>query len=208
MKPDAARIAGMLLAQAGTTKRVMVAISGPPGAGKSTLADSLHRALTDRGETAAVLPMDGFHLDNAILVERGLLSRKGAPNTFDVRGLKDILTAVRTADVEVLVPVFDRSRELAIASARAISPTDRFILVEGNYLLLDQMPWSELAPLFDFSIFIAPSMKTLELRLCERWQSYGLPPEAIVQKLDGNDLPNGRLVLESSRSADILVLEE
>jgi pantothenate kinase len=197
-----------VLARAGTSKRFMVAIAGPPGAGKSTLAERLHELLTGRGETAAVLPMDGFHIDNAVLVERGWIARKGAPHTFDVRGLKDVITAVRSADVEVLVPVFDRSRELAIASARAISPSDRFILVEGNYLLLDEKPWSDLSSLFDLAIFIAPSSETLEHRLRQRWKYYGLSDEAIDEKLNGNDLPNARLVLGASRQADILVIEE
>lgn len=208
MTPDASQLAEMVLAQAGTIRRFMVAIAGPPGAGKSTLAETLQQALKDRGETAAVLPMDGFHMDNAILEERGWLPRKGAPHTFDVRGLKDIVSAVRAADVEVLVPVFDRSRELAIASARAVSPSDRFILVEGNYLLLAEKPWSDLAGLFDFTIFIAPSIETLERRLRDRWRHYGLSAEATDEKLNGNDLPNGLMVLSASRRADVIVVEE
>lgn len=128
-------IAGAVLDRAGHSKRFLVAIAGPPGAGKSTMADNLAEALKAKGESAEVLPMDGFHMDNAILIERGLLARKGIPETFDVRGFLDIIRAVRLADQEVLVPVFDRSRELAIASARPVSPDHRFIIVEGNYLL-------------------------------------------------------------------------
>lgn len=207
MLPDAGEIAQLLIMRAGAEGRVMVAIAGPPGAGKSTLAESLQDALLARGETAAILPMDGFHMDNAILEARGLLARKGAPQTFDVRGLHDILAAVRKADEEVLVPVFDRDRELAIASARAICPADRFILAEGNYLLLDRQPWAGLAQYFDITIFIAPSMATLEKRLTDRWVHYRLSPAQIATKLQDNDLPNGRLVLSASRPADITVLE-
>ncbi|MBB4954989.1 pantothenate kinase [Agrobacterium vitis] len=185
--------------------RFMVGISGPPGAGKSTLSDALRDALIARGETAEILPMDGFHMDNGILEERGLLKRKGAPETFDVRGFLDIVTAVKAGDEEVLVPVFDRSRELAIASARAISPETRFILVEGNYLLLDQAPWNRLAPCFDLTLFVGPPLNVLEQRLRDRWVHFGLDDAAIAWKLNGNDLPNGRLVIEKSRSADISV---
>ena len=183
--------------------RFIVAIAGPPGAGKSTLADALCDALLARGETAAVLPMDGFHMDNGILGERGLLPRKGAPETFDVRGFLDIVSAVRKGGQEVLVPVFDRSREIAIASARAIAPETRFILAEGNYLLLDEAPWTTLSKSFDLTIFVGPSVDVLEERLRKRWQGYGLDEAAIHAKLFENDLPNGKRVIENARPADI-----
>ena len=196
-------IADLVLDRAAGAARFIVAIAGPPGAGKSTLADALHAELAARGETSAILPMDGFHMDNGILEERGLLKRKGAPETFDVRGFLDIVTAVRRGDEEVLVPVFDRSREIAIASARAVAPETRFILAEGNYLLLDEAPWKRLAPLFDLTIFVGPAYAVLEERLRERWIHYGLDEEAIRWKLYGNDLPNGERICNGSRPADV-----
>lgn len=194
-----------IVARASGNPRFIVAIAGPPGAGKSTLADALRDELTRRGEKAEVLPMDGFHMDNGILQHRGLLARKGAPETFDVRGFSDIVAAVRKADQEVLVPVFDRSREIAIASARAIAPDTRFILAEGNYLLLNEEPWSRLKSSFDFSIFVGPSVEVLEQRLRDRWVGYGLDEAGIHAKLYENDLPNGKRVVENSVSADISI---
>ncbi len=196
-------IAGDLVRRADGAKRFLVAIAGPPGAGKSTMADSLAEALRARGESAEVLPMDGFHMDNAILIERGLLARKGIPETFDVRGFIDIVRAVRPADQEVLVPVFDRSRELAIASARVVSPDHRFIIVEGNYLLFSRGKWAELEGMFDYSIMLAPPIEVLEERLWDRWRGYRLSEEAVRAKVYENDLPNGRLILENRRPADI-----
>ncbi len=196
-------IAGDLVRRADGAKRFLVAIAGPPGAGKSTMADSLAAALRARGESAEVLPMDGFHMDNAILIERGLLARKGIPETFDVRGFIDIVRAVRPADQEVLVPVFDRSRELAIASARVVSPDHRFIIVEGNYLLFSRGKWAELEGMFDYSIMLAPPIEVLEERLWDRWRGYRLSEEAARAKVYENDLPNGRLILENRRPADI-----
>lgn len=184
--------------------RLLVGVAGPPGAGKSTLADRLHEILSDRGHRSAVLPMDGFHLDNAILEQRGDLPRKGAPHTFDVRGLGDLLRAVK-AGGEVFAPVFDRDRELAIAAARCISPEDRIVIAEGNYLLLQQGRWASLADLFDLTVMVAPSIAELERRLVARWTHYGLTPAQIHMKIHGNDLPNGRLVLERSRAADFSI---
>lgn len=196
-------IVGEVLNRAGNARRFLIAIAGPPGAGKSTMADNVASALKGKGESASVLPMDGFHMDNAILIERGLLARKGIPETFDVRGFLDIVRAVRPADQEVLVPVFDRSRELAIASARPIDPQDRFIIIEGNYLLFTQGKWAELDGIFDYTIMLAPPMEVLEERLWDRWRGYKLTEEEASAKVYGNDLPNGRLILENRRPADI-----
>jgi pantothenate kinase len=198
-------VAGEIVARAGDAKRFLVAIAGPPGAGKSTLAENVAKALRAKGESAEVLPMDGFHMDNAVLIEKGLLKRKGVPESFDVRAFLDIVKAVRGADQEVLVPVFDRSRELAIASARIVSADDRFIVVEGNYLLFSQGKWAELEGLFDYSIMLAPPMEVLEERLWARWRGYKLDEEAAHAKVYGNDLPNGRLILENRRPADVTI---
>ena len=198
-------VAGDIIARAGDAKRILVAIAGPPGAGKSTLADNVVKALKAKGESAEVLPMDGFHMDNAVLIEKGLLKRKGVPESFDVRAFLDIVRAVRAADQEVLVPVFDRSRELAIASARVVSPDHRFIVIEGNYLLLSLGKWAELEGMFDYSIMLAPPTEVLEQRLWERWKGYDLDDEAARAKVHGNDLPNGRLILENRRPADVTI---
>lgn len=196
-------IADALIDRAGDARRFLIAVAGPPGAGKSTFAENLVQAMRGRGELAEVLPMDGFHMDDAVLREKGLLSRKGAPETFDIRGLTDILTAVRQAEEEVLVPVFDRSRELAVAAARIISPEHRFIVVEGNYLLLKEGRWAGLAGLFDYSIMLTPPLDVLEQRLVDRWRHFGLSEDAVETKVAGNDLPNGHLILAGSRTADL-----
>ncbi|KRD73203.1 MULTISPECIES: nucleoside triphosphate hydrolase [Sinorhizobium/Ensifer group] len=200
-------IANEILKRAAGAARFVVAIAGPPGAGKSTLSDALAEALVARGEKAAVLPMDGFHMDNAVLEEKGLLPRKGAPETFDVRAFLSTVQAVRANDGEVLVPVFDRSRELAIASARIVAPETRMVLVEGNYLLLDEAPWNKLAGAFDFSIFINPGIEELERRLLKRWYDHGYEEEAAKRKAHGNDIPNAHRVVEHQRRADLVLAD-
>jgi pantothenate kinase len=205
MTPTIENLARTLIDHAGEKRRFVVAIAGPPGAGKSTIADALSAELKTLGESAEVLPMDGFHMDNAILREKGLLARKGAPETFDVRGFLDIIRAVKTAEGEVLVPVFDRSRELAIAAARIIDVSTRFVLVEGNYLMLDRTPWASLEGQFDYAILISPPVATLEERLMDRWRGYGLSEEESRAKTQGNDLKNGALVRDHCRGADIIL---
>ncbi|OAP41192.1 nucleoside triphosphate hydrolase [Sinorhizobium glycinis] len=194
-----------ILKRAAGAGRFIVAIAGPPGAGKSTLSEALAEAIAEAGQSVAVLPMDGFHMDNAVLIEKGLLPRKGAPETFDVRAFLSTLAAVRANDGEVLVPVFDRTRELAIASARAIAPGTRIVLVEGNYLLLDEAPWRGLDAVFDYSIFIDPGIDVLEQRLLQRWYDHGYDEETARKKAFGNDIPNARRVVGNCRASDRVI---
>ena len=194
-----------ILKRAAGAGRFIVAIAGPPGAGKSTLAEGLAEAIAKAGQSVAVLPMDGFHMDNVVLADKGLLPRKGAPETFDVRAFLSTLAAVRANDGEVLVPVFDRTRELAIASARAIAPETRIVLVEGNYLLLDELPWSRLDGAFDYSIFIDPGIDVLEQRLLQRWHDHGYDEETARKKAFGNDIPNARRVVGNCRASDRVI---
>lgn len=200
-------IASEILKRAASAARFVVAIAGPPGAGKSTLSDALAETLVAGGEKAAVLPMDGFHMDNAVLEQKGLLPRKGSPETFDVRAFLSTVAAVRAHDGEVLVPVFDRSREIAIASARIVAPETRIVLVEGNYLLLDEAPWNRLDDTFDFSIFINPGIEELERRLVQRWHDHGYDAEAAKRKAFGNDIPNAHRVVEHQRAADLVLAD-
>ncbi|MCP4562606.1 MAG: nucleoside triphosphate hydrolase [Bosea sp.] len=195
-------IAARIVERARGLNRIIIALAGPPGAGKSTLSARLLAALP-AGE-AALVPMDGFHFDNAVLDALGLRNRKGAPATFDCAGLAAALGRVRSNEGDVAVPVFDREADLASAGAAVIPAEARLILVEGNYLLLDRAPWSELAPLFDLTIFIDVPMTELERRLLARWTDLGRSEEAARAWVEGNDLPNARLVIEGSRQADIL----
>ena len=137
-----ATVAAAIFKHAGKSRRFIVAIAGPPGSGKSTVAEELVSLLPEG--SAAIVPMDGFHYDDAVLTAKGLRQRKGAPETFDFDGYEALLKRLRSADSDVAIPVFDRSIELSRAAA-AIVPRDvKFVLTEGNYLLLDEEPWSRL----------------------------------------------------------------
>jgi pantothenate kinase len=200
---EIASIAAAIFKRAGKAQRFIVAIAGPPGSGKSTLAERLHEILPE--DKAAVVPMDGFHFDDVVLNKRGLRPRKGAPETFDYAGFAALLKRIRAGEPEVAVPVFDRSMELSRAGADIVGSDVKFVLVEGNYLLLDEEPWSALSGLFDFSIFVDVPRGELERRLMERWRGHGKSDEDARAWIASNDLPNIERVLARRRSADLVI---
>jgi pantothenate kinase len=153
------------------------------------------------GTGARVVPMDGFHYDDAILIARGQRGRKGAPETFDAAGFGHLVKRLRT-EAEVAIPVFDRSMELSRGSAEIIGPDDRILVIEGNYLLLDAEPWRSIARQFDLTVRLAVSESELVRRLTARWLHYGKTAEAAADWIASNDLPNIRAVLQGSRAAD------
>ncbi|MEN8832054.1 MAG: nucleoside triphosphate hydrolase [Pacificibacter sp.] len=187
--------------------RHLVAIAGAPGSGKSTLADQLADALRAAGQSVSVVPMDGFHLDNAILQARGMLHRKGAPETFDAAGFARMIDAL-TQRQDVVIPTFDRARDIAIAGARIVPADADVIVVEGNYLLFDDPAWSPLADLWSLSVRLDVPFDVLRARLVQRWLDNGYDAEAAVQKAEGNDLANARRILDHALNADVVLTSE
>ena len=199
-----------IVRERGAKARSITAIAGAPGSGKSTLADQLvERLNAEEPGSAAVLPMDGYHFDDRVLVPRGWRPRKGAPHTFDVAGFAHMLARLKkNAEAEIAVPVFDRDLEIARAAARMIPSSVRHLIVEGNYLLLAAAPWSSLHGLFDTTVMIAVPETVLRARLLARWEGYKLTPDEIAWKLDGNDLPNGRQVMTESIEPEFVLKGE
>ncbi len=181
--------------------RFIAALAGPPAAGKSTLAADLAAQI---GVGAKVVPMDGFHFDDAVLLARGARGRKGAPDTFDAQGFFHLLRRLKS-EPEVAIPLFDRSLEISRAGADIVGPQDKILIVEGNYLLLNEAPWPDALPLYDLTIWIDVSETELQARLMARWAQFGKTESQARDWIAGNDLPNIRRVIAGSGSAHILL---
>ena len=203
------RVSAAIAARMDGASRLVIGIARPPASGKSTLAEAvvahLNRAEESPSTKAALLPMDGYHHDNRLLEARGLLARKGAPETFDAGGFCEAVSSLRSAGEEMFFPSFDRNRDMTVANSLAVAPDVKIIVVEGNYLLLRQAPWSALKAHFTVTVFLSPPLGVLEARLQRRWIEFGLDPEAARQRATRNDLVNARLVMEQSAPADILL---
>ncbi len=202
---DVNEVASLLCEKSGKALRFMVGIAGPPGAGKSTVSAALRDVLIAKGETAIVVPMDGFHFDDTVLNKRGHRPRKGAPFTFDVYGFEVLLKRIKAREPDIAIPVFDRTMELSRAAADIVTDEAKFILVEGNYLLLQTEPWDRLKPLFDFTLFINVAEAELERRLMSRIVAHGHDEAYAKNWIASNDMLNIREVRAKSVVADLVI---
>ncbi len=204
---ERAALVAEIIARAAEHSRLIVAIAGAPAAGKSTLAAALCDEINaiSADHPAIVVPMDGFHYDNAILDMRGDRPRKGAPHTFDAEGFKVLLLRLKTDSGAIAIPVFDRAMDLARAGAALVTEQHRIVLVEGNYLLLDQPAWRDLRRYFDVTVALQVPFDLLEQRLIQRWLDHGAEYEAARARALANDIPNAQTVVEQSFPAEFIL---
>ena len=183
--------------------RTLLGITGAPGAGKSTVAGAIVQALEGR---ALLVPMDGFHLADAVLDELGRRDRKGAPDTFDAAGFVHLLRRVRDRDDEVVyAPVFVREQEQAVAGALAVPRGVPLVVVEGNYLLLDEGPFAEVRALLTETWYLDLDPDTRVQRLVARHMQHGRSATAAQHWVADTDEPNARLIEGTRSRADLAV---
>ena len=172
----------------------LIAVAGPPGSGKSTLATTL----CDRiGDMCCVIPMDGFHLDNVTLTARGMLSSKGAPETFDLAGFGALIDELENGTA-TRFPTFDRDMDSVVEDGGVLPDSASILLFEGNYLLFDEPGWSDLADRWDASVWLEVSPEVLEDRLTRRWLDQGMTRQQALARARGNDLVNVRRVTQKA----------
>jgi pantothenate kinase len=184
-------------------ERTILGITGPPGGGKSTLAQAIADELAGQ---AVLVGMDGFHLAQAELVRLGRRDRMGAVDTFDAAGYVALLRRLRAnAEEVVYAPEFRREIEEPINAAIAVPRDIRLVITEGNYLLVDEGPWAAVRDLLDEAWYVMQDEeRRLEL-LIARHIEFGKAPDFAREWVMRSDQRNAALIATTQPRADALV---
>ncbi len=175
--------------------RVLLGITGEPGAGKSTLGATLSSAL---GTEAAVVPMDGFHLAQSRLEELGRVDRKGAPDTFDAWGFVSMVRRLADATEPITyAPAYRRELHNGVTGAIPVECSTSLVIIEGNYLLLEEEPWCRVHGLMDEDLRMR--------RLAARHERFGKSHDAAIAWAAGPDERNAVLIRATCDRADAIV---
>ena len=188
-------------------RRAVLGIVGAPGAGKTTLAEELVKAIGT--PWAAHVPMDGFHLADVELDRLGLRDRKGAPDTFDALGYAGLLRRLREDEDDVVyAPGFERTLEQPIAGAIPVFRDTRLIVSEGNYLLVGEGGWAKVRPLMSEVWYVDLDAEERLRRLVERHIRFGKDETAAAAWATGTDERNARVIMATRDRADLIVPAE
>jgi pantothenate kinase len=191
------------------SRRVVVGIAGPPGAGKTTVAVDVLAGAAGRPELAgrvAHVPMDGFHLTNAELDRLGRRDRKGAPDTFDAEAYAGVLAAVRDPRRPVVTaPSFDHAVGEPVPDAITVPADADVVVTEGNYLLLGKGGWRAVPPLLDEVWFCALDDTVRQERLVARHIEAGREQEDARAWVARSDEANALLVTPTAAHADLVL---
>ncbi|KAF7193570.1 ATP-dependent kinase-like protein notR' [Pseudocercospora fuligena] len=196
------------------SKRYLVAVSGIPGSGKTTLAAKVADLLNRRwrNETAArpgndaiatFLPMDGYHLTRAQLSAMpdpaNAHARRGAAFTFDAPAFLKLVKMLREPICPetgtLYAPSFDHAVKDPVENDRPIRKQSRIVVMEGNYLSLGSgaSEWKEAAEMMDESWFVDVDREVARKRLIARHVTSGIAKDEsdAAKRADENDLVNG-----------------
>jgi pantothenate kinase len=185
-------------------RRTLLGITGSPGSGKSTFAAWLQQQFGP--ELAVVVPMDGFHLGNAIIDGTPLRQRKGAMDTFDVGGYLSLLQRlVRRDEPVVYAPEFRRTLDEPVAASIAVPASVPLVITEGNYLLAETPQWKEVRAQLD-EVWFMDTPPALRLgRLVDRHVEFGMERTAAQSWAMGPDEANARVIEATRQAADRII---
>jgi pantothenate kinase len=182
--------------------RIVVALAGPPGSGKSTIAAKVVQRLNATYTTtfAAIVPMDGFHLPRSTLDalpnKLEAYARRGASWTFDESGVLKLVNVLSKSRFEpsdvIIAPTFDHAAKDPLEGGITITSDVMFVLLEGN-LLQDEEPWNRIQGLVDDTWFVDVDPELARTRIA-RWHikvRIETTWEAAVRRAESNDLLNG-----------------
>lgn len=185
-------------------RRIIVFLAAPPAVGKSTLAalfETIGKEDSDQ-PTLQSLGMDGFHhyqsyiLKHTVNIQGQMVpmkSVKGCPESFDYERFYDLIQKAKQQDT-LLWPYYNR--KLHDVEDDQIEVNAQILLIEGNYLLLDEAPWNQLSSLCDDSIFISTSTDAVKKRLIQRKVMGGSLPHEAVSFYENSDKKNVERVLD------------
>ena len=188
--------------------RYLLGVTGSPAAGKSTFSLQLVAAINKQAgnDVAIVVPMDGFHLSNEELDRINMRHLKGIPETFNGSAFVELIQSLKLGtDKPVFGPAFDRSIESTVENAIEVTPKHKIVVVEGNYLLIEEEPWARLQALFNEIWFLSVAMDELMPRLIDRHIKGGKDEQAALAKIGSTDLPNARLIEQCRTRADRII---
>ena len=189
-----------------TSNRFVVGIAGGPGSGKSTFAIKLKELINSKAKSdlAQIFPMDGFHRKNIELERSGLISVKGAPETFDVEGYTSMLNRIKLGK-NLKAPIYSREIHDVIDNALPIEPYHKIIITEGNYLFADMEGWCEIKDIIDLKIYIEAEKNVCEKRLLERHMRGGKTEIEALEKIRKVDMKNFDLIDQTIKYADEVI---
>ena len=182
-------------------QRIFISLAACPGSGKSTFASFLEYLFStlDYDCKLQAIGMDGFHYNNDYLEKNHLIDEKGSQNTFDVKKLEEKIEQTRKESC--FWPEY--SRQIHNPIENKIYVDGDIILIEGNYLLCDQLPWSQLQKLWDDCVFLYVDKEELKPRLIQRKMKGNYSFKQALDFYEQSDSKNIDYVLQHKVKANV-----
>ena len=162
---DLQRVSSTFLGSIAPKVPYVIGVAGSVAVGKSTFA-RIQQALLARWPDhpqVDLITTDGFLYPNSVLNERGIMDRKGFPESYDTRSLLAFLRAVKSGEAEVSAPVYDHIAYDILDGVEATVRQPDIVIVEGlNVLQVAREGVEFVSDYFDFSIYVDADVSHIE----------------------------------------------